>query len=302
MARTVVRLSDLRIKITAQLDEGLATKELQVQLDRISKNLKVTVGIDPKQFQDVQDAIKNIQNQISKKRNIVDENDIKNGKQLFTTVDQAVEQFKKLGQVKINKIFDPATKELKSFNLEIQKADGLISKLRFDSTKSQNMHGVDGFVLTKNTELDKRSIETEKALSKTLQNRQQEERKATEAQAQAINKNLENKQKEIQSQKELNKQIQQEIEFYQRSKQIQKEDLIRRYGDNVDKKALNQQMSKVDALDPSTISSMKELKNAQKDIDLGFKQISSSVKSSSSHMLTFGEAFKTAMVKFCRLD
>lgn len=293
--------NNLRIKITAQLDEKASTKEIQRQLDEISKKLKLNVGIDQKQLKEVSKVIKDLQSQASKNTKgvkVVNDNDVKSSKQIFTTVEAAVENFRKMGQVKINKIFDPATQELKGFNLEVQKANGLIEKLKFESAKLKGVHGINGYMLTGKRETDNRAIEAEKALSRTIQNRAKEEKKAAEEQAKAINRNIEQKQKEIKNQEELNKKIQQEIELYQRSKQIQRDNLQRRYGDRIDSTALNNQMARVNSIDPRAITSMQQLRTLQRDIDLGWQQIGSSVRSSSSHVLSFGEAFQTAMVKF----
>lgn len=296
--------NDLRLKITAQLDENQSTKAIQDQLDKISKRLKINVGIDTKQLKDIQKTINQMQSQANKKGKglqIADDNEIKNGKQLFKTLDDAVRKYSEIGKVKVNKIFDPMTQELKGFNLELQRTSGLIDKMKFESAKLKGMHGVDGFVMSGRQQVDNRSIEAEKALTRTIENRQKEERRAAEAQAKAINKNLEQKQREIQRQDELNKQIQKEIELYQRSKQIQSNDLKRRYGDNINSTALNNQMSQVMAIDPRAITSMQQFRSIQRDIDLGFREIQTSARSSSSHVTSFGEAFRTAMVRLCRL-
>lgn len=291
--------NDLRIKITAQLDEKSSTKALQDQLDKISKKLKINVGIDTKQLKEIQKTINQIQSQATKNGKglkLVDDNEIKNGKQLFKTLDDAVNKYREMGQVKIKKVFDPMTQELKGFNLEVQKANGLVEKLKFESAKLKGVHGIDGFMLSGRQQLDNRAIEAEKALGRTIQNRANEERKAAEAQAKAINRNIEQKQKESKQQEELNRQIQKEIELYQRSKQIQASDLKRRYGDRIDTNAVNNQMSQVMALDPRAITSMQQFRNIQRDVDLGFREIQSSARTSSSHVTSFGEAFRTAMV------
>lgn len=296
--------NDLRIKVTAHLDKEASTKLLQKHLDEIAGNLKLKVAIDDKQIKEIKNLMNDIQKQTSKQSKgvkIIDDDNLGTTKKIYTDVDNALKEFQKLGQVKINKIFDPATQELKAFNLEIQKTDGLIEKLKFETTGAQGVNGVDGFMLSKREEIDKRSIEMQKALTQTIQQRAQEERRLEEAQAKAVNKNIELTQKEKQLQEQLNKEIERQVRLYQETKKIQRDDLVRRYGDSIDTSALNSQMSKVMSIDPSAISSLKQLKVIQDDVDLGFKKISSSVKSSSTHVLGFAEAFQTAMVKFCRL-
>lgn len=298
--------NDLKILVSAKLNEQLSTKQIQEQLNRISKNLKVNIGIDTKQLKEAANALKQLQNQAAKQSNakLVNNKDVneavKGNKQIYTSIDAAVNKYKEMGQVKIRKVFDPMTQELKGFNLEIQKANGLIEKLKFEAAKLKNVHGVNGFLLTGKEQTDKRSMEMEKALQRTIQNRANEERRLAEAQAKAINKNIDNKQKEIQKSQEVQKQIQKEIELYQRSKQIQANELKHTYGQKI-APAVNNQMAQVAALDPKAFTSMQQFRDAQRNIELGFREINSSARTTTGSVMSFGEAFRTAMVKFCRL-
>lgn len=294
--------NDLRIKIVGTLNTGATIGEINTALKGIEKKInKLKLKVEVDQLKDITKAFSNIQNQTSKQGKgvkVVDESNLKTSKEIFTNVEAAVENFKKLGQVKISKIFDPATQELKSFNLEIQKADGLIEKLKFQTTKSQGVNGVDGFILTNKQELDKRSLETQKALSKTLQERQKEERKLAEEQAKAINKNIELTQKEKQKSAEKTKDLEHQLQLLRQQAQLNAQNLQRTHGGFVDNNAIKSYLSSVNSLTTTTPNLNKEMQN----LNMQFRQISTNAKSAAGAAqhagMSFKEMLSTAMTKF----
>lgn len=291
---------DLRIKISAKVDDSSqAINNLQSQLDTISSKLKLNVNIDTKQIKEATDAISKIKDQASKQGNgikVIDDKEVNKAKQFVTSIDEAVKRYKELGTVKVNKILDPSkeTETLKGFNIEIQKTNGLIEKLTFESAKLNNIHGVDGFVLTKQTESDKRSMVMQESLSKTLQKRQQEERKLAETQAQAVNKNIEAKQKEIQKQEELRKKLQDTLVLYQKNAEIQARTLLNTNKKTVNKSELDVWLKDVKSLNAET----PKLQQKMRELSLGFKDIKGSATDASRSSMSVMDAFNTAMVKF----
>lgn len=294
--------NDLRIKVVAHLNEELSTKALQSELDKIAKNLKLNIGVDPKQLKQVTDSIAEIQNKVNKQTKggvkFVNDDDVKTSKQIFTSVDAAVEKYKEFGQVKVKKIFDPATEELKSFNLEIQKTDGLIEKLKFEANQKKGINGVDGFVLTSKTEDDKRSIEMQKALTKTLEQRANLERKAAEEQAKAINSNIEKTKKHEAEQQKLNAQLQQQLKLYKEQAELNVRNLNRTHPGLADKGDLDNYLKSIKNLTTVT----PDLSNKMQDLDMSFKKIKVSAQESAGAARQAGMTYKqmvtTAMEKF----
>jgi hypothetical protein len=292
----VVILSEqLKILITANLDIGKSEKELQRQLSDISKNLNLTIGIDSKQMESLSKQVNSIQQQISgTKVKIIKESDLKDTKSFLNNlkdINDVRKQFEKEGSLKISEDFDPVTGKAKAFNVEIQKSDGLVRKLKLELAELHGMHGIDkGFLVTKDQLVDNTTLQMEKALQQTVQKRYQEQKKANEEQDKAINKNIENTKKE-------QKEIERLINLLQQKKKIEVDNLRRRYGDAIDSNLVNRNLSQVMSANASSFSSLKEYRHWQDQIDVGFKQIGASARTSGSHVLTFGEAFQTAMVK-----
>ena len=98
------------------------------------------------------------------------------------------------------------------------------------------------------------------------------------------------RQKEIEKTKELQHQLQ----LYKQQAEINVRNLTRRYGNEVDQRALSDYLRQVQALEVSTPN----LKRQMDLLNMSFKEIAANAKSSGSHVLNFGEALKTAFVKF----
>jgi uncharacterized protein YigA (DUF484 family) len=286
----------LKILITANLDIGKSEKELQRQLSTISEKLSLSVGIDTKQVESLSNQVGKIQEQLSgKKVQLIDESDIANGKKFYKDIENIKDQFRELGTVSVSKVFDTVTGDVKQLNVEIQKADGLIEKLKLEAAQLKGIEGIDnGYLLTNRQEIDKTSLQMEKALQQTIQNRQKDEKKLAETQAKAANKNLEDTQKEIQKEKELKVELQKTLELYQRQAEINATNLSRRYKDSIDGGALEQYLNNVKRLSTET----PELKNKMDHLALSFKEIGANARTSASHTISFGEQLSIAMSRF----
>jgi hypothetical protein len=273
----------LKILVTAKLDENSSEKTIQEQLNKIQNKLNLTIGIDARQINQIANQVKQLQTQFEKQSKgikIIDDenvvssiNQIKKGMpEIYTSIDKVLEKYKQFGQVRIEKTFDPVTRELNGFTLQLEKAQGLIEKIKFDLVQLKMPDGTQNvFQVTNRKVID----DTEKIREKELQ---LEQKIDTQIQKQ-------------------NEKLQQQLELFKRQAEINAKNLERRYGDAVDKDALNSYLNSVRSL---TIDTPK-LKQQMDNLNMTFKEISANVKSSSSHVLDFGEALKTAMVNFCRL-
>lgn len=281
-------MADLKIKVIGFLDETLSKTQLQNQLDKIAKGLKLSVGIDSKQLTEFNDAVKKMQTQLNgqKSAKIVNDADVKASKDIFTSVEKAVEYYQKLGTIKVNKIFDTATGDLKAFNLEIQRTDGLIDKLRFKSSESLGMNGVGGFALTGQTQVDKTSMEMQKALSQTLQQRIADERKLAEAQAQQVGKN-----------EQITMQLKEQLDLYKRQAEIRVNSLLNNPNKILttgQQDGLQTYLNSVRALNTES----PRVQQQMRQLALDYREISSQAQTAGRNNLTFGESFATAMQKF----
>lgn len=273
----------LKILITAQLDENASKDTIQKQLNTIQSKLNLTIGIDAQQISQIANQVKQLQSQFEKQskgikiindENVVSSiNQIKKGiPEIYISIDKALEKYKQFGQVKIEKTFDPVTRELSGFTLQLEKAQGLIERIKFDLVQLKMPDGAQNvFQVTNRKIID----DTEKIREKQLQ---LEQKIDTQIQKQ-------------------NEKLQHQLEIFKRQAEINAKNLQRRYGDAVDTNALNNYLASVRNLSTST----PDVKRKMDELNMTFKEISANVKSSSSHVLDFGEALKTAMVIFCRL-
>jgi TP901 family phage tail tape measure protein len=166
--------NELKILIHGQLNEKVTTQVMQKQLEDIGKKLKVTIGIDDKQLSKIADDIKKLQSQIeNKKVNLVTDKDVSNVKEFYSSIDKAVEEYSKLGKVKIDKTLNPATKEAEKFQLTIKKSTGEVEKLKFELASLKGIQGVGGFALTG------RSVSTPDTTVDQFKNISTESQKAT---------------------------------------------------------------------------------------------------------------------------
>jgi hypothetical protein len=125
---------DLSILIKATIDPALTKTEIQNKLNGI-KDLKVDIGIDVNSISNLTKQIQQLQRSLGnngKGIKIIDEEQLKD-KTYFKTLDDALTKYKHMGEVKITKNFDDATNKVKSFIIELNKADGIIERMKFSS-------------------------------------------------------------------------------------------------------------------------------------------------------------------------
>lgn len=269
--------SNLEILISAKLDENVSEKTIQDQLNKIQNKLKLTIGIDTQQINQIVSQVKQLQVQLekqSKGMKIIDDenvissiNQIKKGMpEIYTSIDKALEKYKQFGQVKIEKSFDPVTRELNGFTLQLQKAQGIIERIKFDLVQLKMPDGTQNvFQVTNRKIID----DTEKIREKQLQ---LEQKIDTQVQKQ-------------------NEKIQQQLELYKKQAQIKVADLQRRYGDKVDSTAIKNYLNAVDSLNEKTPN----LTHQMRLLDLQFRELSANIKESGSHAKSLGEQMSVAM-------
>jgi len=267
----------LKILVTAKLDENSSKDTIQKQLNTIQSKLNLTIGTDVQQISQIANQVKQLQSQFEKQSKgikIIDDenvissiNQIKKGMpEIYTSIDKALEKYKQFGQVKIEKSFDPVTRELNGFTLQLEKAQGLIERIKFDLVQLKMPDGTQNvFQVTNRKIID----DTEKIREKQLQ---LEQKIDTQVQKQ-------------------NEKIQQQLELYKKQAQVKVADLQRRYGDKVDSTAIKNYLSAVDNLNAKTPN----LNHQMRLLDLQFKELSASIKESGSHTKSFGEQLSVAM-------
>ncbi len=268
----MILANPIEILITAKLNESVSEKKIKDQLDTLSKNLNVNIGLDNKQFDEVSRQVRELQKQLGgAKVHLITQEDLSNGKKFYHDVEGIVKEFKHLGTIKVDKIFDPVTGELNKLNAEIKHTDGLLQKLSFQKAELQGVHGVEGgFLLTGDKVLDK----THEA-----------QKKLNQAQAESVNKTI-----------EQNKKLEQQLDLYKRNAEIQSRTLVATHSKTVDTKALTDYQKQVASLNLAT----PQLSHRMQELNLRFKDISGSARDASRSSMTIMDAFRTAMVKLCR--
>jgi TP901 family phage tail tape measure protein len=266
----VILSKDLRIEIVAKLNESISEKTLKDQLKKIQDKLNIEININPKHIQELSKQVKELQKQVQsiKQVKIIDDQEANRIKEIYTSIDNAVAKYKQLGSVNVTKSINPVTKEIERFTLTVSKADGQVEKLNFELAKLANMQGVNGFYLKSQSVIDKTADIREKQL--------QTEHK--------LNKQID----------EQNKKMQHQLEMFKTRAQIDAQNLKRRYDGKFDETALNNWLNTVDQLNAKTPNLRQEMDK----LGLQFKKISSEVKTSQSHVISFGDALSTAFTKF----
>lgn len=135
-------MDELVIKIKGSLNRDLTRSEIQGQLDGLGTELSVNIGkADQKQLDGLASQIKQLQNDIAKgaKSTIIfDEGKTnKNAKEIQLQIDDIIKKYQQLGTITTKKIFDADTGNIKGFNIEIEKANGLVEKLRYQLSRTQ---------------------------------------------------------------------------------------------------------------------------------------------------------------------
>jgi len=163
-------MADLKVRIIGTLNQDSTVKELNAAIKNIEskvKSLKLNVdtGINEKQLGEIVKQIEAIKRGTAKTSNIVSDKDVTKVKELYTSVEKAVEKYSKLGTVKVSQTIDPLTKEVNKFNLAVTDAQGRVQKLYFENAKlNQSMQGLNGFGLVSKSTTDNTQVMREKQL------------------------------------------------------------------------------------------------------------------------------------------
>ncbi|WP_182103208.1 phage tail tape measure protein [Niallia taxi] len=139
-------MADLKIRIVGTINKGATTGEINKALNSIEKKLKqvtvkVNAQIDNKALQAVTKQLSAIQKLTNKgtKSSIISSADVKNSQTVFKSVQEAVKEYSKLGNVKITQTLNPNnTKEVQKFTLAVTNAIGKLQEFNFAQTKNGN--------------------------------------------------------------------------------------------------------------------------------------------------------------------
>lgn len=284
-------MSDLLgIKILGSLDSTQTVSEINKQLRQLEKDFKISFGTDTSALKTLQDKVKQLQKQIqdqSKGIKLIDDDAIlkgmdklqQEGQQLFSTINKAKEAYSALGQVKVTSNFNNLTNQIDGFTLAVKKSEAEVEKLQFK---------IAGYTSAANGALKPLYTNT----SSTITDNSQAVNEKIIQQENSINEALKEREKQQES---VNQQIQKQLELYQQEKQIQAQTLSVKPNVNTD--SIDSQLSKV--MNPEqSFSSVKDFQTWQKEMNLGFQQISAEATTSSKSVKTLGDSFKNAFSTF----
>ncbi|WP_413381234.1 phage tail tape measure protein [Alkalihalobacillus sp. 1P02AB] len=270
---------NIRFLVTADLNKKLSTTEIQKSLDLIASNLDLNIGVSTKNIKDIQKQINQLQQQVLKNNGlkIIDDqsaikeiNQSKQGaKELYTEVDKAVKRYSELGQVKVDKTIDPATKQVKEFQLNVEKANGTVEKLKFNLVSLSMPDGTlkNGFEESSRKLVDN----TQKIAEQQLQNRQKTE--------QAIKKE--------------NQLLNEQLQIFKQKQTLQAQELTRKYP-SVDKAALDAQLASVNRLRADT----PRLKHEMDKLALSMRQVGVDARKTTAETNSLSYVISNAMKKF----
>ncbi|MCD3329279.1 phage tail tape measure protein [Clostridium botulinum] len=169
-------------------------EEFNKLIQELENNAKIDIKVNNKIFQELNTQINQTNNQL---QNLINKNNdvghsftnisnkVKGGKlfdpnsfvEFSNALDRVKDKYSQLGQVNFNnKTFNPVTKELESFVVNIQKADGVVQKLKYDL---QTVNGNKGFVATNLNEIDnsakirEKQLQTEQKINRQIEQQNQ---------------------------------------------------------------------------------------------------------------------------------
>src|SRR5690606_21512022 len=223
-----------------------------------------------KQIQDVSKHISDLQSKAGtgKQVKVIDDKEARKVREVFSSLDNAIEKYSKLGSINITKNSNPANNELEKFILTINKADRTVEKLNFELAKLNNIQGLDGYFLKSQQVIDKTSDIREKQLQ----------------QEQKIDKEI----------AEQNQKLQHQLNMYKEQAKINAQNLVRRFDGKFDQTSLNAYLDNVDKLNTRT----PHLRQEMDKLGLAFRKISSEVRSANSHSVGFLEQMGVAFQRF----
>ncbi|MBD1379227.1 phage tail tape measure protein [Metabacillus arenae] len=262
----------LKILLQGMLDEQTTTASINRQLEKIGKNLNVSIGVNDKNLSQLAKQVEQLQAKMNQaKMSTVSDGELNKIKSVQTEWEKIVQHHQKLGQVSYTKTLNPITKDVEKLNLTVEKADGTIQKLKYQLASLNNVKiqgKENGLVLASEQTLDKSAAIREKQL--------QSEQK--------LNKQIDDQ----------NKKLAHQLEMFKQQSEINANNLTRRYDRKFDNTDLNNWLNTVSQLNTTTPNLSQEMDR----LGMQFKKINSEVRSSQSHVVSFSEAFSTAMSRF----
>lgn len=325
--------NELKILITGSLNYGKTVGELNENIKIIEKKinkLKLKVDIDQKVLQKMNNFAKQMQrisesalnpNKIIEEMTNVDGSKIKRTFMdgyggAFSEIKKQADESKNDQLKAIDEVaqgYDKLVRQAERYNalqkkigetVTVSDKDGINSRTISANNKGQVTGYTDTYNAQKEQKLKEQVIKQEQELieqmakfrEQSTARRIADEKKLEQAQADAINRAIVGNKQEIQAQEQLQREIQQTISLFQKEKEIQGQDLKRRFQNNISSDALDNQLSKIKTIDPTSFKDMKELRNWQKEINLGYKEIASNANVATSHTVSFGARMKEAFV------
>lgn len=165
----------LGIKIALDFDnESVAQGKLDSLLKKLQENSKLNINVDQNSIKNLEIQLAQLKSKISKDSTSVKlfTKDSLNNRELISGIDEVIAKYKSIGNVTFtSKTFDPATKDLIGFTAQVEKADGVIQKLKYKLGNILNQDGTDEkkFINIDLTEIDKTAEIAEKVAQKTQQ-------------------------------------------------------------------------------------------------------------------------------------
>jgi hypothetical protein len=267
--------------------------EVEVEFNKfitdISNKYKLNIKIDDMTIKNLQNEILNLQQQISKTTGIkplkiFSPEQIKNdGLIVFNTIDSIKAKYEQLGKLTFPKqVFDPITKEMTNFTMQVEKADGTIEKLKFNLMNIAKGNEISkAWQLTNLTQVDNTASIREKVLQ----------------QEQQINIRID---QQRQKEEQVNAELQKQLENYRRIHQAQLDAYKQRYEGVVGKSEVQPYLDTYQNT-LSTLKSNNDIKRASAEwaeLDSKVKTASGSIRAQQEDVMSLGGAFRQAFEKF----
>lgn len=272
-------MPDIKILINGTLNEQETEKIISRQLETISKNLKVSIGVSDNELDKLAKQVGKLQDQINntKTTTIVSDNDSKKLKELKTAWEAIVEEQKKFGKVNYSTSINPITKEVEKLSISVEQADGRIKKLKYELASLNNIEvqGSNPYFLKNEQVLDKTASIREKQL----------------LEEQKINNQLDAQNNKIAKQRE---ELEHTIKLYQERARIQTSGLVDRYKNSVDSSALQEYLTNVKEISTETPNARKRME----ELSLAYKDLATNARIASGDSIDLGSALNQAFTKF----
>ncbi|WP_079709866.1 phage tail tape measure protein [Paraliobacillus ryukyuensis] len=272
---------NLGIRIKASLDEQLSLNQINADLKKLASKIEsLDLNIDVKGLSnEVRKEVEKI-NKSSGSNKIdpvkVDSTQIKKD---FSEIGRAIDQYEKEFQsstTSVVKNVDQQSQEIKSLLVTMKDAQNQIRRIRLEPQEGNTAGSTVYRMAQGDMQITSRANEErEKALRYEQQLRSQ------------IEKNR-------QAEETKTKQLQEQIDLYQRQAKINAQNMQKNYGSILkedDNRRLKEYLNSVNRLSTTTPNVRSQMRNLSMD----FKDLNSQIKASSSHVMTFGEQFRTAV-------